>query len=54
MIIQLEEAPAGDYQIGVGFYRQEGDNAERLMAVDPASGDPIPDGRVLLPQTITP
>ena len=52
--IPLAEAPAAEYQIGVGFYHQEGESAERLTAVDPITGDPIPDGRVLLPQTITP
>jgi hypothetical protein len=52
--IRLEDAPAAEYQIGVGFYRQEEDVTERLPAVDPATGDPIPDGRVILPDPINP
>jgi len=54
IIIPLAEAPAAEYRIGVGFYRQEGESAVRLTAVDLITGDLIPDGRVLLPQTITP
>ncbi len=50
--IQLEEAPVGEYEIGVGFYRQDGDLAQRLTAVEPGSGDNFPDDRVLLPKTI--
>jgi len=54
LTVRLEEAPAGDYQIGFGFYRQEGDSTERLTVVDPTTGDLIPDGRLILPDTITP
>ena len=46
--IRLQDAPAAEYQIGVGFYRQQEDVTERLSVVDPTTGDPIPDGRVLL------
>jgi len=37
-----------DYQIGVGFYRQEGENILRLTAVDGATGEPYEDDRVPL------
>ena len=52
--IQLQDAPAAEYQIGIGFYRQEGDVTERLSAVNPTTGEPFPDGRFLLPDSINP
>lgn len=50
--IQLDEAPSGKFQIGVGFYQQDGDLVQRLTAVEPGSGDSFLDDRVLLPGTI--
>jgi hypothetical protein len=50
--IRLENAPAAEYQIGIGFYRQEENVTERLTAVDPSTGNPIPDDRVLLPDLL--
>ncbi len=50
--LSLDLAPPGKYQIAVGFYRQGDENGQRLTAVDPGSGEPFADGRVLLPEMI--
>ncbi len=52
LTVQLDDSQTGEYQIGVGFYRQDGENVQRFTAVDPDTGDPYPDARVLLTQTI--
>ena len=50
--IELDESLSGEYQIGVGFYRQDGENVGRLTAVDPDTGKSFPDARVILPQPL--
>lgn len=47
--LPLEEAPAGSYQLAVGLYDR---TVTRLPAVD-ASGESIPDGRLVLPLEVT-
>jgi hypothetical protein len=54
LTIQLEGVPSGEYQIGIGFYRQGEDTTERLTAIYPSNGKLIPDGRVLLPELLNP
>jgi hypothetical protein len=48
--IDLRTIPAGDYRLAIGWYAP--DTGERLPGVD-ASGQPLPQGRLLLDQVIT-
>ena len=52
LAIQLDESQTGGYRIAVGFYRQDGENVQRLTAVDPDTGGTFPDARVILPLTL--
>ena len=49
IVLSLQDAPAGPYQLAVGVYRQEG--GERLPVID-AAGEQQPDGRLVLAQEI--
>ncbi len=49
LLIQLDQVPLGDLQIGVGFYRQDGETFQRLPAVDAQNGQRIPDDRLVFP-----
>jgi len=46
----LSALPAGDYQLGVGFYRP-GEGLEAVSALGPEG--PLPDGRLALPDVVT-
>jgi hypothetical protein len=43
--VDLRDAPAGTYRLAIGWYAP--DSGQRLAGID-ASGDPLPDGRLLL------
>ncbi len=45
--LSLHGVPPGDYRLGVGLYRVEGDQYPRLPAVD-ATGEPVAHDRVVL------
>jgi hypothetical protein len=47
--LPLEDVPAGTYQLAVGLYDR---TVTRLPAVD-AGGEPVPDGRLVLPLEVT-
>jgi hypothetical protein len=49
--LSLAGVPAGQYRLAVGLYRMAGEQSSRLPAVD-AEGDPVPDGRVILPAEV--
>jgi hypothetical protein len=49
--LSLAGVPAGRYRLAVGLYRMVGEQPSRLPAVD-AAGDPVLDGRVILPAEI--
>jgi hypothetical protein len=48
----LADVPGGSYQIGVGFYRQEGESLLHLTAVDPETKTTYEANRALLPDEI--
>jgi hypothetical protein len=48
----LADVPGGSYQIGVGFYRQEGESLLHLTAVDPETKTTYKANRALLPNEI--
>ncbi len=48
----LSAVPEGTYQIGVGFYRQEGDSLLHLTAVNPETQTPYPGNRAVLPDEV--
>ena len=50
--LALAGVPAGDYRLAVGLYWVENGRYPRLPAVD-ASGEPLADGRAILPDAIT-
>jgi hypothetical protein len=50
--LDLTNVPPGTYEIGIGLYRQEGENFPRLTAEDPQSGVQFPAGRVSLPAVV--
>ena len=48
LVFDFADGLPDDYQIGVGFYRQEGESVLRLTAVDDQTAVPFPDDRVPL------
>jgi hypothetical protein len=49
--LSLEEVPEGEYSLIVGWYTPD-DPSQRLQATD-AAGNPLPDDRLILPDSIT-
>ncbi len=49
--LNLENVPAGVYQVAVGFYEVVEGDGVRVTAVD-ENGSPLPENRLLLPMTI--
>ncbi len=52
ILFDLSDMPAGSYQIGVGFYRQEGDSLLHLAAVNSETQTPYSGNRAVLPDEI--
>lgn len=50
--LSLADVPPGTYRLAVGFYQMEGEQLVRETAVG-ANGQPLPDNRLLLTETIT-
>ena len=51
--LPLADVPPGSYQLVVGFYRQPAPGQFERLPVRDAAGAVLPDGRFVLPVTVT-